>query len=101
MVDERAKAEGYTVGPVWHGSGAKFNVFSLDNLGLRGRAEGSGFYFTDDKQVAKGYARKDGYLYRTYLKLENPARYDEQGLRGDVLKDTLWRIAEIEHEYDP
>ena len=100
LVDARAKEAGFSIGPVYHGSKAKFNVFSYDKLGQQGRAEGAGFYFTSDEQIARGYAT-DGYLYRTYLGVSKPASYDEQGLRGDNLRSALQRIAEIENEADP
>jgi hypothetical protein len=47
MVDEAAKAAGYTLGPLWHGTGDEFTEFEP------GRAGAS--YFTADKEYARGY----------------------------------------------
>ena len=58
MVDQAAKAAGYTIGPVYHGTSEYgFNVF---DKGLRGSQTGAnsaskGFFFSTDKAVASGY----------------------------------------------
>lgn len=55
MVDEAAKAAGYDVGPVWHGSPDFIGTeFSPDMRGRRGLSRG-GFSFTRDKSVAQSY----------------------------------------------
>ena len=67
---------------VYHGSPEKFNVFSYENVGAQGTTEGYGFYFTPDKNIAKGYAEKrgEGELFEIYLKIENPASNEKRGL---------------------
>ena len=66
---------------VYHGSPSDFNEFSLEYLGTNGTAEGYGFYFTDSKNVAEGYARgteaqrhqgSNGRLYEVYLNITKP-----------------------------
>lgn len=64
---------------VYHGSPADFNTFSLDYLGTNGTAEGYGFYFTDRKNVAEGYANSyeveggsAGKLFEVYLNIKKP-----------------------------
>ena len=58
LVDKAAKAAGYTIGPVYHGTSEYgFNVF---DKGLRGSQTGAnsaskGFFFSTDKTVASGY----------------------------------------------
>lgn len=47
---------------VYHGSKAKFDTFDYQTIGLNATSEGFGFYFTDSKQIAKGYGG-EGYLY--------------------------------------
>lgn len=59
MVDEAAKAAGYTVGPVWHGSDKTFTEFKTSR----------GSYFTDDPNTAKVFGEN---VSPYYLKLKNP-----------------------------
>ncbi|WP_144509937.1 hypothetical protein [Bacillus sp. FJAT-22090] len=47
---------------LYHGSKSKFNRFDLSFIGLNGTSEGKGFYFTNNYNIAKGYAG-NGYLY--------------------------------------
>jgi hypothetical protein len=55
MVDEAAKAAGYDVGPVWHGSPDFVgNEFDLNMRGRRGFSRG-GFSFTREKKFAEAY----------------------------------------------
>ena len=92
MVDEAAKAAGYNVGPLWHGSWrGDFNTFKPSSHGKVGR----GVYFTNAKKVAEFHAKgRDGdwgknAIYRAYLK----GRFLETGekprpgylMREDVL----------------
>lgn len=46
----------------YHGSPNLFDEFSYRYIRTNGTQEGVGFYFTDKKHIAEGYA-KDGYLY--------------------------------------
>lgn len=47
---------------LYHGSPSKFDQFKPDFMRTNGTAEGIGFYFTTDKDIAEGYAH-EGYLY--------------------------------------
>jgi hypothetical protein len=66
MVAQAAKAAGYTIGPVWHGSRSekKFNEFDTF----------AGAYFTTDNDVAEGYRDAGGFfdekgpMYNVYIK---------------------------------
>jgi hypothetical protein len=63
MVDEAARAAGYTVGPVYHGTNAKpFSVFDLEEGGYKTGAESArlGFFATDNPKVAQSYADNIG-----------------------------------------
>ena len=56
MVDEAAKAAGYTIGPVWHGSSnPNFTTFSRSGETDTG-AMGAGFYFDESKRTASAYS---------------------------------------------
>ncbi|CAB5194982.1 hypothetical protein UFOVP175_36 [uncultured Caudovirales phage] len=58
MVDEAAKAAGYTVGPVFHGSAARFNQFKRNFLGTAtgGQSANEAFFFSTSDRTAKNYA---------------------------------------------
>ncbi|MFH2060068.1 MAG: hypothetical protein ABIJ59_14355 [Pseudomonadota bacterium] len=84
---------------VYHGSPEKFNVFSYENVGAQGTTEGYGFYFTPDKNIAKGYAEKrgEGKLFEIYLKIENPASNEKRTISKADLKKILKEL----HNNDP
>ena len=67
MVNEAAKSAGYTIGPVYHGTNAKFNKF--DESKIYAKVFGKGFYFVDCEDVATGFGSK---IMRTFLRLKNP-----------------------------
>lgn len=73
MVDEAAKAAGYDVGPVYHGTDSKekFTVFDKAKQGKNWRPElGDGFYFGATPQFARGFGRER--VIAAYLRMENP-----------------------------
>lgn len=96
MVADAAKAAGYNVGPVFHGTDAEFNVFTKDNPTYWGNEPG--FFFTDEK-AAKNYAEAASELHyqnsfdpktgkrtrnpprviKAYLRLENPEAINVEG----------------------
>ena len=87
---------------VYHGTGAtslEGFAFDYNRIGANGMAEGAGFYFTDDKGTAQGYAK--GMLIDAYLSIQKPMRYDQKGLSASQLKPLLMRMAELELEDDP
>jgi hypothetical protein len=59
MVDEAAKAAGYTFGPVWHGSDKTFTEFKTSG----------GAFFTDDPNTAKVFGEN---VSPYFLKVKNP-----------------------------
>jgi aryl carrier-like protein len=97
MVDEAAKAAGYDVGPVYHGTSQRFNEFDIQRLNSRN--EGPGFYFTTSQQIASGYVNRDGNegrLISAYLGIKKPMKYDEKPFSPRVLDKLLGRIAALE-----
>jgi hypothetical protein len=58
MVDQAAKVAGYTVGPVFHGSAARFNQFKRAFLGSAtgGKSSNEAFFFSTSDKTAKNYA---------------------------------------------
>jgi len=57
MVDQAAKAAGYNIGPVYHGtSTGGFNVFDKGMRGKQSRVSRGAFAFTTNKDVADSYS---------------------------------------------
>ena len=84
MVDEAAKAAGYNVGPVWHGSGKKFTVFNT------GRERHT--FFSDKMEIAQDYAKERAQrsgsaksVYGVFLKAQNPMVVDANGEMWDSI----------------
>lgn len=48
---------------LYHGSPNKFESFNFDKMRSNATAEGVGAYFTNDINIARGYANNGGYLY--------------------------------------
>lgn len=72
MVDAAAKAAGYTVGPVYHGTNSKFNVFKPQF--------GKAIWFSEDKEkIARGDSGASGTqrIVPVFLKATNPAGWKE------------------------
>lgn len=80
LVDEAAKAAGYNVGPVWHGTNSEsFSTF--DPSKGKVQAAGKGFYFSNSESVASRYGSNK---IKAYLQLNDPVVNDENGvLIGD------------------
>jgi hypothetical protein len=76
MVDEAAKAAGYNVGPVYHGTNEEFTEFDPKKVGKNfgTGAYGKGFYFTDHGANAGFYGSKN--RLTVYLMLNNPYMVD-------------------------
>jgi len=70
MVDEAAKAAGYTVGPVYHGTSAEFTEFKPSRVGNFG----PGIYVAFDEGSATSYAKRIGgnKVLKAYAMAKNP-----------------------------
>ncbi len=90
---------------VYHGSGAVFTEFSADFMSQHGSAEGQGFYFTDNKDMAEGYAKKDGQLLEGYLNISHPLSDSKVTLKRSELKKLIRAIDptgdDLVLNYDP
>jgi hypothetical protein len=84
MVDDAAKAAGYTVGPVWHSTNAgDFNSFKTK----------TGAFFTDIKEASSIFGDTSRPYY---LKIKNPT---EQGsASSDVLGSDIVRLKNAGHD---
>jgi hypothetical protein len=65
LVDEAAKAAGYTIGPVFHGTSKDFNIFKPSTA----QGWGEGVYFASDKSVAQEFG---GRVVSAFLKIDKP-----------------------------
>lgn len=81
----------------YHGTGTDFNIFDYSRIGTNGRAEGGGFYFTSNKDVASGYA-DGGEVKQVYLAIKKPMKYDSKPFNRQVLTRILDAIARAEAE---
>ena len=76
-VEEFVKAQGT---PVYHGTDAKFNEFSLKDFGKTDEGFlGRGVYMTADKANAKQYGKN---IVESFVDLKNPYVYDDAYLFG-------------------
>lgn len=57
LVTKTAKAAGYNLGPLYHGTSKAFKEFAYDAIGKIGTKLGPGFYFTNRKKEAIDYSR--------------------------------------------
>lgn len=83
MVDEAAKAAGYTIGPVYHGSQSlkRFQKF-VGTWNYRFIAEKGTIYFTNNKAVASGYGVR---VIVAYLRINNPLEIDAEGAHWTII----------------
>ena len=91
MVDEAAKAAGYTI-RAYHGTTEEFNAFN------------GGAFFTDDFFNADGYASGERVI-DAYLKIDNPLVIDANGAKWDELStprgnSTRDVVGQLSNEYD-
>jgi hypothetical protein len=98
MVDEAAKAAGYNIGPVWHGTDAYFSTFDKDKLGSVSESSDAalGFWFSESEERA-WMARSDAMRasgntvapppLRVSLKLDAPFTVDES-IKNYTSEDT-------------
>ena len=89
MVDDAAKAAGYNVGPVYHGTDRSFNKFKRG--WSNGHIWGDGFYFSNDKYDAEVWAERtaersglDPLTQEMLLQVKNPVQ-----LEGDSSIDSV------------
>ena len=82
---------------VYHGSKANFDHFSYDYIRTNGTSEGIGFYFTDSKQIARGYA-ENGYLYTVYFQGKKPLSHNKKVITKTQLKKFL-KALDQRHEH--
>lgn len=83
---------------LYHGSPNKFNKFNFDHIRTNGTTEGIGFYFTDNKQIANGYA-SNGYLYTINLNGKKEISSNERTLTRNELKKFITVLQNNDIDY--
>ena len=82
---------------VYHGSNAQFTVFDTAKIGsTTGTADGRGFYFTTDKDYARGFVTPSGKLFGVFLNIDNPLSYDRKTITKAQLKKILKEADKVE-----
>jgi len=66
MVDEKANANGYTIGPVYHGTDAEFYIFD--------KSSDLGYHFGSEQQAMYKRGRR---VISAYLSMTDPLRLDD------------------------
>jgi hypothetical protein len=79
---------------VYHGSPNNFDQFNYEYIGNNGTSEGKGFYFTDIKSIAEGYAKRQnqGILYTVNLTINKPLNYTKKVITKLQLKKFIQAI---------
>jgi hypothetical protein len=86
MVDEAAKAAGYNVGPLFHGTKADFTTF--DSSKHEGLADA--FYHFGNESAAMARTKGKGKMLRVFLQARSPIRLDDPGYwMGENLSESL------------
>ncbi len=86
---------------VYHGSPSNFTEFDMNSIGkTTGTSDGRGFYFTTDKDFAKGYSTYDGSVMEVFLNIKNPLDFNKKTITQKQLEDIVREIDRVEMERD-
>lgn len=84
---------------VFHGAPSIFNTFDTYRIGSNtGTADGRGFYFTTDKDYAKGFGSADGRVIEAFLNIRNPLDYSKKTISKSKLREIVKEIDRQEYE---
>lgn len=99
--EDFVKAQGE---PVYHGTPNAFDKFEMSRVGERGRTEGRGFYFTDNKSIAEqaytsipggGGKSKTGRVIEAYLDIKKPMAVNQHKITDSQLRQFLNEIETV------
>ena len=83
---------------VYHGSPGNFYKFDTSKIGSStGTADGRGFYFTTNKDYARGFASAEGTLFEVFLNVRNPLSSDRKTITRAKLKQIIRKVDEAEY----
>lgn len=93
---------------VYHGTKSdRFHEFSMSRLGEGNDQYGSGFYFSNRREVSEGYGEN---VYEVYLSIQNPINQKKRLNRNQIkaiiskapdLKDSLYNFGDVDYEGQP
>lgn len=88
---------------VYHGTNAMFEAFDPAKGGANGSAEGYGFYFTDEKATAEGYAKigGDGRVIEAYMSMQKPLDVNAPKFTAAQLQKVIKKAVELEIKQFP
>lgn len=94
--DSKARDENGNLKVLYHGTPNDFTKFSYDKLGTNGTLLGKGFYLTDDINVAKAYANRDGNgkVMELYADIKKPLKWGEKSISKQQYKSFVESINE-------
>ena len=98
MVDAAAKAAGYDVGPVWHGTSSKpFDSFNRAKLNIGDDLLGAAYYFSTSRDYARAYA-DIGFNTSSKFKTKGPWTVGNRGgaVGAFYLKGSFYDIGEAD-----
>lgn len=74
--------------PVYHGTDAKFSEFDPEKMGTieKNHAARNSFFFSDNKETAKGYGKQ---LKEAYLDFKKPVTIDAEGKMFGDMRDVI------------
>lgn len=98
--DSKVKDDEGRLITVYHGSPSEFNIFDIEKAGKNGVVFGNGFYFTDDKDSADGYANGNGKTLEGYLDIKKPASSEDLTIELSDLKKLYDKLQSREDLYD-
>lgn len=80
---------------MFHGTpNAYFNEFNSGKIGANGTQMGSGFYFTESLEYAKGYSDKSGRVIATLLNIEKPLSRNKHEITKQQLKRFIGTVVD-------
>lgn len=83
---------------VYHGTDAEFTVFDILKAGKNGRAEGYGFYFSDDQEITRKYGDRQ---MGVYLNITKPLYSDRRTLtKAELRRFTDAVVSKEMQEYE-
>lgn len=91
---------------VFHGSDVKFDKFDYNFIGKNGTSEGIGFYFSDNKEIAKAYASgtscnkyNNGYIYTVNFQGKKQLNFNKLTINKTALSKYLLALYNNDIDY--
>lgn len=89
FAESKARDENGDLMVLYHGTASDFNIFSHSKIGETGSSYGYGFYFTDNKDIAKSYGNN---MKKVYLNITKPISNTNKNITKSQLKILLKQL---------